>query len=100
QLLNVGKNVVGATNSLHYAMLSQDSMLKPLDDAVAKAASTFYDNVYVRGFALDRRPGHHQPTRYVGAGRHVAGGVGVGARPGVQPDGHVAAAEDIADPGR
>jgi hypothetical protein len=50
QLFNVGKNVVGATNSLHYAMLSQDSMLKPLDDAVAKAASTFYDNIYVRWF--------------------------------------------------
>ena len=50
QLFNVGKNVVGATNSLHYAMLSQDSMLKPLDDAVAKAATTFYDNVYVRWF--------------------------------------------------
>src|SRR5882757_4384208 len=50
QLFNVGKNIVGATNSLHYAMLSQDSMLKPLDDAVAKAASTFYTNVYVRWF--------------------------------------------------
>jgi len=51
QLFNIGKNVVGATNSLHYAMLSQDSMLKPLDDAVEKAAQTFYDNVYVRWFA-------------------------------------------------
>jgi hypothetical protein len=50
QLFNVGKNIVGATNSLHYAMLSQDSMLKPLDDAVSKAARTFYDNVYVRWF--------------------------------------------------
>jgi len=48
--LQRGKNIVGATNSLHYAMLSQDSMLKPLDDAVAKAATTFYDNVYVRWF--------------------------------------------------
>jgi hypothetical protein len=51
QLFNVGKNIVGATNSLHYAMLSQDSMLKPLDDAVEKAAQTFYNNVYVRWFA-------------------------------------------------
>jgi hypothetical protein len=51
QLFNIGKNVVGATNSLHYAMLSQDSMLKPLDNAVEKAAQTFYDNVYVRWFA-------------------------------------------------
>jgi hypothetical protein len=51
QMFNIGKNVVGATNSLHYAMLSQDSMLKPLDDAVEKAAQTFYNNVYVRWFA-------------------------------------------------
>jgi hypothetical protein len=51
QLFNIGKNIVGATNSLHYAMLSQDSMLKPLDNAVEKAAQTFYDNVYVRWFA-------------------------------------------------
>jgi hypothetical protein len=50
QLFNVGKNIVGATNSLHYAMLSQDSMLKPLDNAVEKAAQTFYANVYVRWF--------------------------------------------------
>lgn len=50
QLFNIGKNVVGATNSLHYAMLSQDSMLKPLDNAVEKAAQTFYDNIYVRWF--------------------------------------------------
>jgi hypothetical protein len=50
QLFNVGKNVVGATNSLHYAMLSQDSMLKPLDNAVEHAARTFYDNIYVRWF--------------------------------------------------
>jgi hypothetical protein len=50
ELFNIGKNIVGATNSLHYAMLSQDSMLKPLDNAVEKAAQTFYDNVYVRWF--------------------------------------------------
>jgi hypothetical protein len=50
QLFNVGKNVVGATNGLHYAMLSQNSMLKPLDNAVEKAAQTFYANVYVRWF--------------------------------------------------
>lgn len=52
QMFNVGKNIVGATNGLHYAMLSQNSMLAPLDDAVAKAAKTFYDNVYVRWFAV------------------------------------------------
>jgi hypothetical protein len=51
QLFNVGKNVVAATNSLHYSMLSQNSMLKPLDNAVEKAAQTFYSSVYVRWFA-------------------------------------------------
>jgi hypothetical protein len=51
QLFNVGKNVVAATNSLQYSMLSQDSMLKPLDSAVEKAAQTFYGNVYVKWFA-------------------------------------------------
>lgn len=50
ELFDIGKNIVGATNSLHYAMLSQDSMLKPLDGAVEKAAKTFYDNVYVLWF--------------------------------------------------
>jgi hypothetical protein len=50
ELFNVGKNIVGATNSLHYAMLSQDSMLKPLDNAVEGAAQTFYNNIYVRWF--------------------------------------------------
>lgn len=51
ELFNVGKNTVGATNSLHYAMLSKNSMLKPLDNAVENAAQTFYHNVYVRWFA-------------------------------------------------
>jgi hypothetical protein len=52
QFFNVGKNLVGATNSLHYAMLSQDSMLAPLDKAVATGAKTFYKNVYVEWFAV------------------------------------------------
>jgi hypothetical protein len=51
EMFDIGKNVIGATNSLHYAMLSNDSMLKPLDNAVEKAAQTFYDNIYVRWFA-------------------------------------------------
>lgn len=52
QMFNIGKNIVGATNGLHYAMLSNNSMLAPLDDAVEQGARTFYDNVYVRWFAL------------------------------------------------
>lgn len=51
ELFDVGKNIVGATNSLHYVMLSPDSMFAPLDNGVQKAANTFYDNVYVRWFA-------------------------------------------------
>ncbi|HEX3790723.1 MAG TPA: hypothetical protein VHW44_22875 [Pseudonocardiaceae bacterium] len=51
EMFDIGKNIVGATNSLHYAMLSQDSMLKPLDNAVENAAQTFYSNIYVRWFA-------------------------------------------------
>jgi len=50
QLFNVGKNIVGATNSLHYEMLLPTGMFQPLDDAVAKAAATVYNNVYVRWF--------------------------------------------------
>ncbi|MGH3625355.1 MAG: hypothetical protein ACRDQ5_26835 [Sciscionella sp.] len=52
QLFNVGKNIVGATNSLHYAMLAGGSMLAPLDNAVEQGAKTFYANVYVRWFAV------------------------------------------------
>lgn len=52
QLFNVGKNMVGATNSLHYSMLSQDSMLAPLDHAVEQGAKTFYNNVYVQWFGV------------------------------------------------
>ncbi|WP_020496454.1 hypothetical protein [Sciscionella marina] len=52
QLFDMGKNVVGATNSLHYAMLSQDSMLAPLDDAVENGAKTFFNNVYVQWFGV------------------------------------------------
>lgn len=51
EFFNIGKNIIGATNSLHYAMLSNDSMLKPLDNAVEHAAQTFYSNIYVRWFA-------------------------------------------------
>jgi hypothetical protein len=52
QMFNIGKNLVGATNGLHYAMLSRPGMLTPLDDAVKRAANTFYDNVYVKWFGL------------------------------------------------
>ncbi len=50
ELFNVGKNMIGATNSLHYAMMPPDTMFAPLDNAVENAAQTFYGNIYVRWF--------------------------------------------------
>ncbi|HWE90664.1 MAG TPA: hypothetical protein VG317_14475 [Pseudonocardiaceae bacterium] len=50
ELFNIGKNIVGATNSLHYAMLSPDGLLGSLDNAVQAAAKTFYNNIYLRWF--------------------------------------------------
>ena len=50
QLFNVGKNIVGATNSLHYQMMSPNSMFASVDNAVQNAANVFYRNVYVRWF--------------------------------------------------
>lgn len=52
QLFNVGKNIVGATNGLHYAMLSRPGMLAPFDKAIEQGAKTFYDNIYVKWFAV------------------------------------------------
>jgi len=50
QLFNVGKNIVGVTNSLHYQMLSPNSVFAPLDNSVQNAAKVFYQNIYVRWF--------------------------------------------------
>jgi len=51
QLFNVAKNIVGATNALHYTVVGQ-GLLQPLDDAVKEGVQKVYDNVYLRWFGL------------------------------------------------
>ncbi|MFE9743296.1 hypothetical protein ACFYOT_00160 [Saccharothrix saharensis] len=51
QLFNVSKNIVGATNALHYTVMRQ-GLLAPVDDAVRSGVQRVYDNVYLRWFGL------------------------------------------------
>ncbi|TWP49376.1 hypothetical protein FKR81_25085 [Lentzea tibetensis] len=51
ELFNVGKNIVGATNALHYTVMGK-GLLVPLDDAVKSGVQKVYDNVYLRWFGL------------------------------------------------
>lgn len=51
QLFNVSKNIVGATNALHYTVMRQ-GLLAPLDEAVRDGVQRVYDNVYLRWFGL------------------------------------------------
>ncbi|WP_019816637.1 hypothetical protein, partial [Saccharomonospora saliphila] len=51
QLFNIGKNIVGATNSLHYTVL-EGGLLNPIYNAVSAGAETVYDNVYTQLFGL------------------------------------------------
>jgi hypothetical protein len=51
QLFNVGKNIVGATNSLHYTVL-EGGLLSPLYDAVRSGAEKVYNNIYGQLFGL------------------------------------------------
>lgn len=51
QLLNIGKNLVGATNGLHYALLTDD-LLKPLDDLIVTGTSALYNSIYAPWFGL------------------------------------------------
>jgi hypothetical protein len=51
ELFNVGKNIVGATNALHYTVVGQ-GLLQPLDEAVKEGVQKVYDNVYLRWFGL------------------------------------------------
>ncbi|KOX17293.1 hypothetical protein ADK67_38785 [Saccharothrix sp. NRRL B-16348] len=51
ELFNVGKNIVGATNALHYTVVGQ-GLLQPLDEAVKTGVQQVYDNVYLRWFGL------------------------------------------------
>jgi hypothetical protein len=51
QLFNVGKNLVGATNSLHYTVL-EGGLLNPLYSAVKSGAEKVYNNIYAQLFGL------------------------------------------------
>ncbi|WP_199441495.1 hypothetical protein [Umezawaea beigongshangensis] len=51
ELFSVAKNIVGATNALHYTVMGR-GLLAPLDDAVKDGVQQVYDNVYLRWFGL------------------------------------------------
>ncbi|MFB9569427.1 hypothetical protein ACFFRS_20900 [Saccharopolyspora hordei] len=51
ELFNVAKNLVGATNGLHYALLN-GNLLEPLDELVATGTVALYDSVFTPWFGL------------------------------------------------
>ncbi|MFL6144941.1 MAG: magnesium transporter [Labedaea sp.] len=51
ELFSMGKNVVGATNSLHYTLLN-GGVLGGLNEQIGKAANAVFDNVYMQLFSL------------------------------------------------
>ncbi|HEX2130195.1 MAG TPA: magnesium transporter [Actinophytocola sp.] len=51
QLFNIGKNVVAATNSLHYT-LHEGGVLGGLNQQISDAANAVFDNVYMQLFSL------------------------------------------------
>lgn len=51
ELFSIGKNIVGATNSLHYTLLN-GGVLGGLNEQIGKAASAVFDNVYMQLFSL------------------------------------------------
>jgi hypothetical protein len=51
ELFNIGKNIVAATNSLHYT-LYQGGVLGGLNEQISKAASAVFDNVFVQLFSI------------------------------------------------
>jgi hypothetical protein len=51
ELFNIGKNIVAATNSLHYT-LYQGGVLGGLNQQIGKAASAVFDNVFVQLFSI------------------------------------------------
>ncbi|PXY19937.1 hypothetical protein BAY59_33355 [Prauserella coralliicola] len=51
QLFNIGKNIVGATNSLHYTVL-EGGLLNPIYNAVSKGAEAVYSNIYAQLFGV------------------------------------------------
>jgi hypothetical protein len=51
QLFDVGKDIVGATNGLHYALLS-GNLMAPLDDVISTGTVALYDSVFTPWFGL------------------------------------------------
>jgi hypothetical protein len=51
ELFNIGKNIVGATNSLHYT-LYQGGVLGGLNQQIGAAANSIFDNIYMQLFSL------------------------------------------------
>ncbi|GAA4877619.1 hypothetical protein [Saccharopolyspora cebuensis] len=51
ELFNIAKNLVGATNGLHYALLD-GALLDPLDDVIATGTVALYDSVFTPWFGV------------------------------------------------
>ncbi|SNR90225.1 hypothetical protein SAMN06265360_1309 [Haloechinothrix alba] len=51
QLFNLGKNIVGMTNALHYTVM-EGGLFAPLHDAIESGADIVYNNIYAQLFGL------------------------------------------------
>jgi hypothetical protein len=51
ELFSMGKNIVGATNSLHYTLLN-GGVLGGLNEQIGRAADAVFDNIYMQLFSL------------------------------------------------
>ncbi|WP_165939900.1 type IV secretion system protein [Saccharopolyspora aridisoli] len=51
ELFNLAKNLVGATNGLHYALLNGD-LMDPLDEVIATGTVALYDSVFAPWFGI------------------------------------------------
>jgi hypothetical protein len=51
ELFNLGKNIVGATNSLHYTLYN-GGVLGGLNSQIGEAANAIFDNIYMQLFSI------------------------------------------------
>ncbi|MGH3861987.1 hypothetical protein [Actinokineospora sp.] len=51
ELFNIAKNIIGATNSLHYTLLN-GGVLGGLNEQIGKAADSVFNNLYTQLFSL------------------------------------------------
>lgn len=51
ELFNIGKNIVGATNSLHYTLYN-GGVLGGLNSQIGAAANAVFDNIYMQLFSI------------------------------------------------